>query len=212
MRFLLRATTALALMLPAVASAQSPGPFTTAEILPANGHSFGAYLVSGDNVLGLLSQLRLSFYPGVDFGFQGGLARYDVPGGSDRTVLRVGTDVRLGLLTAGRDADVDLALGGGLSIQAGDDFGEFTLGPSVVASRAFPLGSSGAIAPYGQLGIAYSSLDAGPVNDTDVWLPLHFGAEIRPNPYLRVVADVEFRLNNDFGDDWGFTAGVNLPF
>src|SRR5258705_6644118 len=56
------------------AFAQVPGQFTGAEILPVNAHMYGGYLVASNNVVGGLAQLRLSFYPGVDFGFQGGLA------------------------------------------------------------------------------------------------------------------------------------------
>src|SRR6266487_2848480 len=47
-----------------VARAQSHGPYTSAEILPMNGHVAGAYLQTSDSAVGVLSQLRLSFYPG----------------------------------------------------------------------------------------------------------------------------------------------------
>ena len=82
---------ALALALPRAASAQVFGQFIGATPLPVNAHLFGAYLQSSENVLGLLGQLRLSFYPGVDFGFAGGFARQDFKGGN-RTTLRLGTD------------------------------------------------------------------------------------------------------------------------
>src|SRR4029077_6858714 len=52
------------------AAAQVWGQYTSAETVPVNGHMFGGYLHASSNFLGLLAQLRLSFYPNVDFGFQ----------------------------------------------------------------------------------------------------------------------------------------------
>lgn len=212
MRTLLRATMALAMILPAAARAQSPGPFTGAEVLAPNTHLVGAYLQTGDHALGLMSQLRLSFYPGVDFGFQGGLTRLDVEGGSDRTLIRVGADVRASVLTVAGGNHADVSLGGGLGIESGDDYGTFSLGPSVWVSRAYPLGATGAVAPFAKLGLAYSSLNAGPIDDNDLWIPLDLGAEFRPNPALRLVGEFELRLNNDLNDDWSFAAGAHFPF
>lgn len=213
MRFLLRAMTALMVLAPAAARAQSIGPFTTAEVMSPGGHLFGAYLQTGDDALGVMSQLRLSFYPGVDFGFQGGLTRLNVEGASDRTLIRVGTDVRAATLRVSDGRGVDLALGGGLSIETGDDFSAFSLGPAAWVSRAWPLGADGSVAPYVKLGLSYTSLDAGPIDDTDLWLPLHLGAEFRPNAALRIASEFEVRMNNDLAnDDWSFSVGVNLPF
>ena len=79
------------------AHAQSLGPWTGAEIMPSGGHAGGVYLDTGDDAIGALGQLRMSFYPNVDFGFQGGLSRLDQSAG-DRTVVRVGGDLRAGLL------------------------------------------------------------------------------------------------------------------
>ena len=57
---------------PVTAGAQVFGQYMGAEIVPVGGHLFGGYLQASQDQLGLLGQLRLSFYPGVDFGFHGG--------------------------------------------------------------------------------------------------------------------------------------------
>ena len=56
---------AAALLFAGAAHAQVLGQFTGAETLPVNGHMMGAYLHSSQNVVGLLGQLRMSFYPDV---------------------------------------------------------------------------------------------------------------------------------------------------
>ena len=139
------------------ARAQSLGQFTGAQTLALNGHAFGAYLHASSNVVGFVTQLRLSFYPGVDFGFQGGLDRLDFPG-DNRTILRLGTDFKVAGMKAGSALPVDLAFGGGLGVDTGDNISVLTLGPTVIASRTFPAGGRGTITPYGALGISYSKL------------------------------------------------------
>ena len=76
------------------ARAQSLGQFGGAEVVPVNGQAFGAYVDASSHVVGVISQLRLSFYPKVDFGFQGGLDRLDYLD-VNRTVLRLGTDFKV---------------------------------------------------------------------------------------------------------------------
>ena len=63
---------ALFTLMPGLAWAQVFGQYTGANPLEPNQHLFGAYLHTSDSVLGAVGQLRLSFFPGIDFGFQGG--------------------------------------------------------------------------------------------------------------------------------------------
>ena len=81
------------LALPATASAQVYGQFGNTNPVPVNGRVAGAYVQSSENVLAMLAQLRLSFYPSVDFGFMGGFARQDY-GTDNRTTLRLGSDLK----------------------------------------------------------------------------------------------------------------------
>ena len=197
------------------AGAQVFGQFTGAEALPVNGRMFGAYVHSSADLAGLLAQLRLSFYPGVDFGFQGGIARRNLVGG-DRTTLRLGTDLKVGVASAVGGSPIALALGGQLGVETGDHFHVLTLGPTLVASRTLPVGQSGRVTPYAGLGLAFASIDdqvhAPPTNDTRFTVPLRLGADFLVAPELRLALELQFQRRDSLNDTFGLVAGVNLPF
>lgn len=193
------------------AGAQAFGQFTGADVLPVNGHESGAYLIASDNVLGLLGQLRLSFYPGVDFGFQGGLSRLHYTGG-DRTLVRLGTDFKVATARASETFPVDLALGGALGVETSDDVHVLTLMPQAVASRAFPVGQSMNVTPFLGAGLSFRNVDAGPTHDNNFSVPLRMGADMRVMTGLRVTAELQVQVGGSFGDNVTFLTGVNLPF
>jgi hypothetical protein len=192
------------------ARAQLPSPYAGATVLPVNGHVFGGYVPFSSNVVGLLGQLRLSFYPGVDFGFQGGLQRMDRDQGN-RTLLQLGTDVKVALIHASDAQPFELSAGGGLGVRVGDNISELSLGPTVVASRSWHRGETGEISPYVGLGFAFSSL-GGNQSKTDFSTPLRIGSEFGLSPVARLVTEFEFRLGDELNDDVAFSAGVNMPF
>jgi hypothetical protein len=196
----------------APARAQVFGQFTGAETVPANGHVFGAYLTASENVIGGLAQLRLSFYPNVDFGFHGGLTRLE-PGGitSNLTTLRVGADLRWQLAHAAQGSRMDMALGGALGIETADDLKVISVGPTLVVSRTFGAGGGGVV-PYGSVGLMFVSRDAFGFEDSDLSLPLRLGLEARLVPELRIVAELQLYVTDRYNDDVGFATGVNLPF
>lgn len=196
---------------PGIARAQAPGQFTGAEILPVNGHLFGGYLVASNNVVGGLAQLRLSFYPGVDFGFQGGLSRLNYAGG-DRTSLRLGTDIKVRVRAASADFPYDVALGGALGVETGDDINNLSVGPMGVISRSFGQTPTGGFITYGGAGLAFSSIDASGLKETNLTVPLRLGAIFKVAPGLQLVSEIQFLVADDFNDDVSFTVGVNLPF
>ena len=196
--------------LAATASAQVFGQLTTAEVLPLSGHMVGAYAHFSSNSFGLLSQLRLSLYPGIDFGFMGGLTRTDQLD-SETTTLRMGADVKFAVAKAGDLSPVDLAIGGALGIETGNDISVQTLGPVVVASRAFPVGTAAA-APYLGLGLLFSNIDIDNFEDADFAFPIRAGCEFRFAPEFRVGAELQLRVGDEFNDDVAFVTGVNLPF
>lgn len=197
----------------APAHAQVFGQFTGAATVPTNGRLFGAYLTASENVVGGLAQLRLSFYPNVDFGFHGGLSRLD-PGGTsaDLTTLRVGGDLRWQVGHAGQGSAMDVAVGGALGIETADDLKVVSIGPSVVVSRTLGIGENGGLVPYGGLGLMFSSRDAFGIEDSDVSVPLRLGMEVRLVPELRIVAELQLFITDRYNDDVGFATGVNLPF
>lgn len=197
-----------ALTIATPARAQVFGQFTGAATLPVNRHLFGGYLTASENVVGGLVQLRLSFYPDVDFGFQGGLTRFDRgAAGANLSTLRLGTDLRWQTLKQAAGANVDLALGGALGVETGDDFKVVTVGPTAVASRAL-----GPLSPYAGLGILFASVDAFGIRDTDVSIPLRLGTEARLAPEFRITVELQLYVSDRYNDDVGFATGVNLPF
>jgi hypothetical protein len=215
---LVKNTLAAALLMAALgaampARAQVFGQFTSAETVPINGHLFGAYLNASENVIGGLAQLRLSFYPDVDFGFHGGLTQLD-PGGPSATLttLRVGGDLRWQVAHAAQGSSMDVAVGGALGVETADDVKVVSLGPSVVASRPLSVGDSRGIVPYAGLALLFSSRDAFGVEDSDISVPLRLGMEARLAAEFRIVAELQLFIADRYNDDVGFAAGVNLPF
>jgi hypothetical protein len=155
--------------------------------------------------------LRLSFYPNVDFGFQGGLSRLDL-GTTTKTSLRLGADVRFGVAKASAGFPVDVAVGGGLGVETSDNYSVLKLGPSVVASRVFPFSGTSAVVPYAGMMLCFASVDVGANTETDFSLPLRLGAELRAIPGVHITAELQLRIGDDFDDHAAFSAGVNLPF
>jgi hypothetical protein len=193
------------------AKAEVFGQYGGAEILPVNGHLFGGYLHASEHVVGLLSQLRLSFYPNIDFGFQGGLSRIDFAG-TDVTTVRIGGDLKILVAKAGESFPLDLALGGAIGVETGDDISVLSVGPTAVASRSLPMGSNGAFVPYGGIAMLFNQTDLNQEEDSGVSVPLRLGTEFRFSPEFRVLAEFQFQLNDDFHDDFGLATGINLPF
>jgi hypothetical protein len=196
----------------APAAAQSYGQYGGAVPIPSGSHLTGLYLNASENLFGFIGQLRLSFYPGVDFGFQGGLMR-NTTGDGNRTTLRLGTDLKA-QVAGGPSAVLDLALGGHLGAEIGDGYDILRLGPTLVASTDVPFGQNGAFIPYAGLGVTYSRLDADAGDTSDYSFPFRLGGEVRFVPELRFITELQFNLGADelLNDNFEVAAGVNLPF
>jgi hypothetical protein len=208
-KFLLLALFAASLAPAPAARAQVFGQYTPAEILPVNARLGGAYVNFSRDVLGALGQLRLSFYPNTDFGFQGGLARIDL-GTTSRTSLRLGTDVRFGVAKATAGRPVDIAVGVGLGVETSDQFSVFRIGPSAVASRTFPGSSS--VTPFVGTMLCFTSWDVSDETGTDFSVPVRLGAELRAIPGARITAEFQLRLGDVFDDRTAFSTGIHFPF
>ncbi len=199
------------LLAPLTVRANTFGQFGGADILAAGGHSAGGYLVASDHAFGLLGELRLSFYPNIDFGFQGGINRFDY-GTDKRTAAQLGGDVRFAAARASAQFPVDLAVGGTIGVTSGDRYSVLVLGPEAVASRRFKMGQSSGVTAYGGAMLAFSSLTVAGDSNTDFSIPLRFGALLTPSPGLNILAELQLRVGDEINDDVGFAAGVNLPF
>lgn len=188
--------------------AQVFGQYTGAETVPVNGHMFGGYVHASSDFLGLLAQLRLSFYPNVDFGFQGGLTRITLPGG-DVTTLRIGGDLKA---QVARTPSGDLSLGGALGIETGDELHVLTVGPTAVVSRTFGTSTGAGLTPYAGVAFLFSNIEIGTREITDFSLPFRVGSEFRLAKEVRLCAEIQLRASDEVNDDFGFVTGVNLPF
>ena len=190
--------------------AQVYGQYTGADLMEPNQRLFGAYAHSSENEAGLLAQLRLSFYPGVDFGFQGGLVRRTVSLG-DRTTLRLGGDIKVRVAQDGPDHPVAIAVGGALGVETGDQVNVLSITPTVTLSRSFHMGET-AVIPYARAGIGFSKLSIGDFDDSDFSLPLRFGSEFRVTASLRLAVELQVSVGDRLNDNLGLVGGVNLPF
>jgi hypothetical protein len=193
------------------AGAQSFGQFTAAPPIEMNGHMAGAYLESSSNVLGLLGQLRLSFYPGVDFGFQGGFARQDY-GTDSRTTLRLGTDFKYAVRNPSTADPYAISIGGALGVETGDHFNILSIGPTIVGSRALSGGRTLVVTPFVGAVAQFTRINVGDLDTTDFSIPLRLGANIHVNQQLDLVGELQFRIGDTFNDDVGFALGANFPF
>lgn len=193
------------------ADAQVFGQYTAATPLGMNTRLFGAYASFTKSESELLAQLRLSFYPNVDFGFQGGLSRVSVMNRS-RTSVKVGGDFKGLVVRRGAGAPFDLSLGGALGVSSAEDFNLLSVGPQVVLSRTF--GSSGRanVTPYAGALLLFTRSDLDNANDTDVSVPLRFGADYAPNQDLRLVVELGIAVSDRINDDLKLTVGANFPF
>jgi hypothetical protein len=213
-RFLRIAPLIALVFLPPLARAQVYGQYTGAPVLGSGGHQFGGYLDVSSKVVGLMAQLRLSFYPGVDFGFEGGPARITQSGAS-RGLLRLGTDIKVNAHHAASGANYDLSFGGALGVETGDNYNLLSLGPEAVISspaRANGPNGSGAVTPYAGVMLLFTNRSAGSLNDNGFSVPVRLGAEITATPGARISAEVVLRAADKFRDHAGFNVGVNLPF
>lgn len=191
--------------------AQTFGQYAGARTLPPNGHAAGAYMDMSSNLLAVMGQLRFSFYPDVDFGFQGGLGRYDL-GGSDVTTARLGADFKLLAAKVSNGAAIDLSFGAGIGLESGEDFSQLSLGPLLTGSCPIVMARSFDLEPYVSIGALFSRVDAGATDANDVSFPVRLGTEIPLMPGTRAVAELRLRLGDAFNDNVGVGFGANFDF
>ncbi len=191
------------------AVAQVNGALSEARVVPVNGRLGGTYLQFDKSSATLSGQLRMSFYPNLDFGFQGGLSRIDL-GHNTRTSVRLGGDFRGQVATQGPAFPVNVSLGGAIGVESADNFTILSVGPQVVISRS--LDPSGKWIGYGGASLLLSRFEVGTARDTDTSFPVRAGLEFRPNPDLRLLAEVQLAVSDAVRDDASFTLGVLFPF
>jgi hypothetical protein len=198
-------------ILPHAAGAQVFGQYTGAGTLPVNGRMFGAYLETSDHVLGALGQLRLSFFPDLDFGIQAGLSRLSLASG-DRTTVRFGIDVKTPVIHADAASPYTVAIGAAIGNETSDEYSVLTIAPEAVGSRDFPMGSSVVLTPYLGARIAIGRSSQNGRSDSNLSIPIFLGSELQITPATRLVLEVQLLPGNAAPDHFKAVAGANFPF
>ncbi len=193
------------------ADAQVFGQYGGAVPLGMNARLFGAYAGFSKSESELQSQLRLSFYPNVDFGFQGGLSRVSVNDHS-RTSVKIGGDFKGLVAKQTETRPFALSLGAAIGVNSAEDFNVLSVGPSAVASHAFDAGPSPRFTAYAGAMVLFTRSDLDNGNDTDVSVPLRFGGEYAPNPDIRLVLELQVAASDQINDDLKLVLGANFPF
>jgi hypothetical protein len=193
------------------ASAQVYGQMTGAVPIGVDQRLFGLYGGFSSHQNDLLGQLRLSFYPGLDFGFQGGISHLRTAGHT-RTVVQMGGDLKTLVARRSETFPLDLALGGTVGVGSADNFNLLSVGPLVVASVTRELRGGAALVPYGGAALLYTRSDIGSQSSTDASLHLRAGVEVQPNPDVRFVMELQAPLSDPVDRHAKLLLGANFPF
>lgn len=191
------------------ASAQVQGALSPGKVLQPNEHLGGAYLTFDKSSATMLGQLRMSFYPNLDFGFQGGLARIDVDNNT-RTSVKLGGDFRGQVASQSSGGILDIALGAALGVESADELNLLSVGPQVTLSRTLDMSSRWVA--YGGAALLFTRVEVGSESDTDTSCPIRMGVEYDPNPYLRLLTEVQLAVSDEIRDDFAVTFGILFPF
>lgn len=200
---------ALLAFAPAAAHAEVFGQWTSARTLPMNAHSFGAQLEMSRHSVGLLSNLRLSLYPDVDFGFQGGFSRVQLEG-NDVATVRLAADFRVQAMRAGDTAPLDLSLGAFIGLESGDRLGRLVVGPSLVASRGVTMSGKERLVPYLGLQARFTQFEYRGVQRDDFSVPIRLGCVFPVVQGFRISGEAQFRISEDIDDHEAFGIGVDF--
>ena len=196
---------------PTPATAQVFGQFTGAPTVQMNSRLAGAYLTLGDHETSAIGQLRLSFHPDLDLGFQGGVGRLEVAN-THRTQVKLGSDLKAYLMKPTKQRTVGLAVDGAIGIETAEGFTTLLFGPSVVVSSDLRWSRARAITPYASLGLLYARTESNGVSDTEASVPLRFGASMQVASGLDLVAELQWNASNRTNDDVRFGLGAGFPF
>ena len=191
------------------AAAQVHGALSDASVVPVNSRLGGAYLQFDQSSATLSGQLRMSFYPNFDFGFQGGLSRIDVDNNT-QTSVRLGGDFRGQVATQSSSFPLNVSLGAAIDVESADNFTILSVGPQVALSRS--VDSSGKWIAYGGASLLLSRYETGDTRDNDTSFPVRAGMEFRPTPDLRLITEMQVAVSDAIRDDVSFTFGVLFPF
>jgi hypothetical protein len=191
------------------ALAQVYGVLNDAKVVPVNGHLGSAYLQFDKSAASAMGQLRLSFYPNMDFGFVGGLSRLEIDNDTKSSV-RLATDFRGQISTQGTSFPMSITLGAALGVESADGYSLLSVGPTAAVSRV--LDQANQWTAFGGASLLISRSEISGQRDTDTSLPLRMGLQYAPNTEIRIMTEAQLAVSDDIRDDFSFTLGVLFPF
>jgi hypothetical protein len=122
----------------------------------------------------------------------------------------MGGDFRGQIATQSGGSIMDIALGAALGIESADELNQLSVGPQVTVSRTLDMASRWVA--YGGAALLFSRIEVGLETNTDTSCPLRMGMEYSPNPYLRLLSEVQLAVSDEVRDDFAVTFGVLFPF
>jgi opacity protein-like surface antigen len=191
------------------AFAQVYGILSDAKVVPVNGHLGAAYLQFDKSSATLMGQLRLSFYPNMDFGFIGGISRLDIEDDTKSSV-RLAPDFRGQIATQSANFPMSITLGAALAVESADGFSLLSIGPTAQASRVLDQANQWTAIGGASLLISRSEIDGK--RNTDTSMPLRLGLQYAPNADIRILTEAQLAVSDEIRDDFSFTLGVLFPF
>lgn len=206
-RIFLFAALAAGMLQAQAAGAQVFGQYTGARTIGVDTRLFGAYTSFTSKESELMTQLRLSFYPNIDFGFQGGLSKLILPD-RNSTTIKLGGDFKAVV----RQARFDFSLGAGLGLISAEEFNVLQIGPQAVLSRKFGSAPEKGLTAYAAALVLFSRSDIGGTSNSDASTPIRLGAEWAPGRDVRVVVEYQLALSDEITEDHKLTLGANFPF
>lgn len=206
-RILLFAALAAGMLQAQAAGAQVFGQYTGARTIGVDTRLFGSYLSFTSKESELMTQLRLSYYPNLDFGFQGGLSRLILPD-HNSTAVKLGGDFKALV----RKANFDFSLGAALGLISAEEFNVLQVGPQAVLSRTFGSAPETGLTAYAAALVLFSRSDIGGTSNSDASTPIRLGAEWAPVKDVRVVVEYQLALSDEITEDHKLTVGANFPF
>jgi len=191
---------------PSAAHAQVFGQFSGSSMLPMGKNQIGGFVEISSNLIGLMGQVRSSFQEKTDFGFQGGVGIYD-RSGNNVTAVRLGADMRW--LVRPRDERVkfDMVVGGGIGVETGDNLNILRLGPSLMAGMP-----AGKFRPFGGVEMLFNREQVDNDNRSGITVPIHLGSEWNVAGGVKIYAELQWRVGNEFGDQTAISTGVTSTF
>ncbi len=196
-------------------SAQFLGQLSAAPTVEKGSGLLGAYLGVYDNAFSVFGQFRYGVMTYVDLGLKMGMINFDPGYGESNSGLTIGGDIKYWFMEKNSGDPLDISFGIGTEYLGISDFSIFSLGGNIIASYPIDYNEAKRVSPYGRLNVRWERANfdkprsefggqaSGGSSDSDMDVALAIGADLKLNPTLNLIGELEI------DDNVGFVAGVN---